>query len=213
MRTEERNWAPLVALAVLLLHGLALDALVRWQPTAARPSGLPHIEATDAIDIQFILRVRHAAGDARQRVPASEPVSIDTRADLSNIVDGTPNEVRAPASESVPVSRGVEAANAPLDLTVRERLDVPETRDGDSRWLEPRSPIEMQRTRFDATWTPDGDAVAQARHRSAAVRALTGLFGGPPRRCTEAERRLRLMDCLPLDADEADLEHLRRSLD
>jgi len=104
------------------------------------------------------------------------------------------------------------SADAGLDLRVPVVFAAPRPRPARGAFERPPA-LEVERTRFATAWVPEGDALRQASFHSAAVGVLTGAFGGPPRRCSEIERRLRKPDCLPLHGVEDDDEATRRRLD
>ncbi|HZX79990.1 MAG TPA: hypothetical protein VFE72_03430 [Lysobacter sp.] len=112
---------------------------------------------------------------------------------------------------SATASAGPASPTRPLDL----RLPAPPATDAFARRdpFERAPPIDARTTRFEKAWVPAGDALRQAGFRSRAVGVALGLFGGPPVRCSEVDRRLRKPGCLPLHGQDDEDEALRRSVD
>ncbi|WP_462115667.1 hypothetical protein [Lysobacter xanthus] len=130
-----------------------------------------------------------------------------------------PRRIHATAGREAPRFEATAPRPAPAERTAERPLDLtvpslPERADA-----EPRAPFERtasrghEPTRFDRAWMPAGTALEQGAFHSAVVRAPLALFGGPPRRCTEVERRLRRINCLPLHGEDEEREALLRSLD
>lgn len=189
---------------VLLVHAAMFAALARMPP--------PYVGAGDAdaaIDVEFIPR----ALPSPLRMPGVEPARIERATHppvhaMTASPDGTDAGAPVPVA---PASTAVEDGSAarPLDLSLPPATHARRTLHAFDRPIV----IEARPTRFERHWVPDGNALEQASFRSPAVAAALGLFGGPPRRCSEVERRLRRADCLPLHGQEAEDEALLRHLD
>jgi hypothetical protein len=192
------------ALAATLLAHVLIVALI----TPMRSRG-PASAPDEVLPVEFVPR--------RERVSSAPVKAAEPRRSKEPTLDGDEAETsrtRVPlghANASAPLpSTNASETRQPLDLTVHDPTAHPTTpRDAFAR----PAPLESKPTRFAQAWVPDGTAIEQTRFRSPAAAVALGLFGGPPRRCTEVERRLRMPDCLPLHGQEADDEALRRSLD
>ena len=158
----------------------------------------------DALIIEFVRRPEVHAAPARGVLPRAH---VEREAAGREVPGSRRYESEVSDRKAQPQPA---ASNAPLDLHVPVQDPLPAP---NRAAFERASPIETRGTRFDAVWAPDADALRQAAFRSPAVGVVTGLFGGPPRRCSEVERRLRKANCLPLHGQEAEDERLRRGLD
>lgn len=202
---DRDDWNGGIALGVVLAHVLLVHALIAWRPSAGRAGATA--ETSDAIDVVFVSR------RSRMAVPAADgapPAEAGNRRAGRRTFTATPGDRERAAGVAV-LEHAPLGARAPLDLTV----PVPQspTPTGADDWLERPAALDSRKTRFDRAWVRDGTALEQAGQRSRVVGALLGAFGGPPRRCTEVERRLRGINCLPLHGGEEADEHLRRALD
>lgn len=180
-----------VALAVAVAaHACVLGWLSGWQLPHARRVAQPAVD--DPLIVEFIVRPARstavAAPGVRERAPAHREISSPTA------------RLPVTASRGADVQRQV-AERPTLDLRVPSNgmEDVAVPRDAFARETE----LPGRATRFERNWAPAGTALDVASWRSPMVRAAIGLFGGPPRKCDEVERRLRVPDCLP---DESDFE-------
>lgn len=211
--TEERAARRAAAVASAVVPALLIAGLLRLPLPGREMRARPH---GDTVDVVFLRREVEAA---RRRSPATSTPPRNESAsaiDVTGAPAGRSREARAIEAES----SGWPAGGAPdaprhavLDLTVRDPAPLqPRARDA-QEWLERKRVMDPRTTRFEKAWVPAGNALEQARFRSPAVNAALGLFGGPPRRCSEVERRLRVADCLPLDADDGEAEALRRTID
>lgn len=216
MRDVEGHRERLAAAVVsALVPALAVMGLVRLPVPGLVGAGRRAADAS--IEVVFLRRPRAPTGTARpapqgmrERTGASSALFARGRSSLraheGRRVDGGSHPLPA---DGVASPAGIFG----LDLTVRDPAEVKaagrQTRGG----FERERPMDPRTTRFERAWVPAGNALEQARFRSAAMDAALGLFGSPPRRCSEVERRLRVLDCLSLDPDEADDEALRRSID
>jgi hypothetical protein len=214
MRDEQGRWPPLVAAVMAaMVPTLGMIALVRLPvPGSSAPPG-----QADAASIEVVFLHRAAVPDLRTRPVASAA----RRPSQARTSASTPLHMEVHASEAArdstarhaPLELSVAVARSRLDLSVRDPVPAGRIEREATVWIERERVLNPRTTRFGRAWVPAGNAIEQARFRSAAVNAALGLFGGPPRRCTEVEHRLRVHDCLPLDADEADTEALRRAID
>lgn len=207
MKTCMRCTEVAVALGVVAFHAWALHLLAGVELRTLAHAGRLAPEAT-ALLAEFIpvppkrARTPITATNARTRSEAPPTAVAATQG--------------APARRSADDSLAVETTSAggraqALDLSVRERPDPFPAAVHSGAFARP-PPLDARTTRFEQAWIPAGTAVDQARFRSQAVRLALGLFGGPPRRCDEVERRLRRVDCLPADEDEVEREALMRAL-
>lgn len=190
MQDADRRTSLIVAAGVLLLHLLAVRALIGSAPaTWLRPQ--PSSSEQRSIDVTFISRPRIVPDeDATIHRSPQELIEAQARGAGSGVAAPRRSTAGPDAIETTPA----------LDLRVQEApMPLPASRDPPFEW---RIAIEPRRTRFADTWVPEGDAIAQARFRSKVVGAALGLFGGPSRRCSEVEHRLRQPDCLPPDHDD-----------
>lgn len=159
----------------------------------------------DGLQVVFVRRIASsreavaskASGPLRRR-PTAVPLGVGA------------NARKAPGGAGMSVEP-VAAPPRPLDLHVPESALSPPAARADAFDRPPA--LETRTTRFERAWMPAGNALEQASFRSAVVRGALGLFGGPPRRCSEVERRLRKINCLPLHGQEQEDEVLRRSVD
>ena len=201
MAGRDRWWFPAIAwLVVAIVHTLVGVWL-------ARPVTTPRASADDDVALQIEFIQRPEAREQRQR----RLVEVLTRTQHGGR-QSRRSAAQAPASADGehPAVAGQRAAeSAVIDLRPPEPHAPFQPRDP----FERRAPIDARRTRFEQAWVPAGDALQQARFRSKAVGTALGLFGGPPRHCSEIERRLRRPDCLPLHGQDAQDEALRRSVD
>lgn len=217
MDQSERNTRIGVALGVVLLHACGVRALLTFDVRTRGAWSPVHADAA-AVVIEFIPASRarmRSSGRAVPPAPAARgarPVQAPRATVLSfaDVADAGRKDAQGGDDDRDGNSSG--PPSQPLDLR------IPETTSGaftasERAWLERAPALDPRRTRFARAWVPAGTAIDQARFRSPALDAALGLFGAPPRRCSEVERRLRLPDCLALDADAADLEALRRSVD
>ncbi|MFZ5656858.1 MAG: hypothetical protein ACOY37_07365 [Pseudomonadota bacterium] len=181
-------------------------ALARLPP----PYGGP-VDAADAIDVEFIRRT----APARLPMPGAESARVargtQPRAGAIETTASSDAGDAGAARSVAPAASAIEGPHAPrpLDLSLPPAAHEARTR----RAFERAFSIDVRPTRFERHWVPDGNALEQASFRSPVVAAALGLFGGPPRRCSEVERRLRRADCLPLRGQEAEDEALLRRLD
>jgi hypothetical protein len=206
---RERNIQAVVVLAVAALHVTGVYMLARLDAAAWRRAVERDGEAP--LDVEFV-RVPARAFSAS---PAGGVASVAAGRRLrmpTKVRARAPTAGNARARPAVAPAEASRAAAGRLDLTLRHPTVPAGERDPDT-WLQRVPALDPRTTRFDAAWVPAGSAPEQARFRSRAARVALGLFGGPPRRCSESERRLRMPACLPLHADELDAENLRRSVD
>lgn len=214
MREGPERWPSWTAAGVAgLVPALAMFVLARLPvPGFDARSG---DAAVASIDVVFLRRAGAPAtesrpvdaatrGRARARTAPSTRPHVD--ADAIGAVDDA-------TARRVAIAPAVSRRRLDLDLSVREPPTTGRVQHEPRAWMERDRVMDPRTTRFERAWVPAGNAIEQARFRSPAVNAALGLFGGAPRRCTEVERRLRVRDCLPLDADEGDTEALRRSID
>lgn len=202
---DRDDWNGRIALGVVLAHVLLVHALIAWRPSAGRAGATA--ETSDAIDVVFVSRRSRVAVPAAAVVRSAEAGSHRTSRRTFTTTPGDRERAAGVAVREHAPAR----ARAPLDLTLRVPQSSPSS--GADDWLERRAALDSGKTRFDGAWVRDGTALEQAGQRSRVVGALLGAFGGPPRRCTEVERRLRGINCLPLHGGEEADEHLRRALD
>lgn len=208
-RTRDGEERAIAWSVVVLVHAAIVATLVRMP--------LPgHASTSDAaLTIEFIERRRPAATPAPEedtpriardggRSTAAKP-RVGQVANTMTHSDGASPHDGPAATTTVADDQTVR----PLDLHV-PGVDIVPPR---GRGLDRAPSLEPRPTRFSRAWMPEGDALEQASFRSPAVRAALALFGGPPRRCSEVERRLRRPDCLPLHGQEAEDEMLLRALD
>ncbi|HEY4583087.1 MAG TPA: hypothetical protein VIG88_09510 [Lysobacter sp.] len=192
---DRDRWSSALAWAVVaLVHAL----IGVW---LARPVTSPRAPADDdvALQVEYIRRTA-----VEKRVAGGRRSGSDHRPAHARAVAGAPAPM-SPRAESADPLAGVRD----LDLRLPEAPVVTTRRDH----FERRAPLDANTTRFERAWVPAGDALVQARFRSKAVGTALGLFGGPSRRCSEVERRVRRPDCLPLHGEEDDDEAPRRSVD
>lgn len=188
---------------IALVLTIAVNAALAFAILQLRPGKPAAPAADDAIRIEFITRPR-AARPEQDRALAPEPA----RASSSTAQPPRWMRTRRAAGDDVDTSLSPKHDAPALDLHVREHPPAPlfQPRDAFAR----RPVIDARRTRFQHAWAPAGNVLDQARFRSKSAAVVLGLFGGPPRRCSEVERRLRKPDCLPASADEIDDEILQR---
>ena len=197
MGRGDRRDAAAAWIVVLAVQAMTAAWLVRLHPP------IDTGDEADALIIEFVRRPEVHASAAR----AVSPRAHVAHEQAAREIPGRRRRVAdVPERNAEPEP---EAAKAPLDLNIPVQDSLP-ARNRDA--FDRASPIEPRRTRFDAVWVPDADALRQAAFRSPAVGVVTDLFGGPPRRCSEVERRLRKANCLPLHGQEAEDERLRRGL-
>lgn len=191
-------------MVVLLVHASIATWLLRLQWPVAVSRG-----EDEALQVEFIHRPRLApasragATAARPRVARAAPLRPERSARSSLVVEAPPSTAGANASRN-----GLEPPRAgrALDLRLPDAPVPAATPDP----FERKALMEPRGTRFERVWAPAGNALDQARFRSKLVGGALGLFGGPPRRCGEIERRLRKPDCLALHGQEAEDEVLRQ---
>jgi hypothetical protein len=207
MQRQEGRVKAYVALLVLATHAWLLHGMLqmRVDPWIAAPK---QAVVDASLAVEFVFRRRSAAPVDRAPSTGGDAEPLSARRAASHAAGGNH---RTGAVMQAGAALSQAPATRPLDLTVHAE---PAHAFGTRRhWLERKPAIDARRTRFDDAWAPAGNALEQARFRSPAVRVALGLFGGPPRRCNEVERRLREPDCLPHDNDEPDPETLRRARD
>lgn len=199
-----REWRErVVAWGIVALVHLAIgEWLLHW-----RTAG-DSIVIDEALQVEFV--VRRASARA---VPDFKGV----RRQRAERV-GRAQVVQAPRDAAGP-------SRPALDATAQHEVDPGDARTLDLRVPEGEPPpvvldplqrapaLEFTDTRFSHAWVPAGNALQQAGFRSRAVGVALAAFGGPPRRCTEIERRLRRPNCLQLHGQEADDEALRAAAD
>ncbi|MGY3264939.1 hypothetical protein [Lysobacter sp. HA35] len=188
-RTERRD--RLVALVLAALAQLAFVVmLLRLVPMA-------NVRATkdDALVVEYLPR--------KERVPIAREVASD---EIASFVTARHRHAAQVTVEfdarRVPAARDSEkgaTVAAPLDLRVPEPPPVTDHFATREKLRAP--PIDARRTRFADSWQGGGTLLDEARARSGVVRIATSLFGGPPRHCSEVERRLRKPNCLPEPED------------
>ena len=198
---RSERWNVVVATTVALTVPLCVGLLLLRIPVAGswRISG----HADDVLEVRFIRRNAPVAVLPRQRnsaTPVAPGIASTRRSQEVELRDDAP----VSASASTSTASTAQAAR-PLDLSVRLPPVDPRataTAPEDRPWLHRDRALDPRTTRFERSWVRAGNALEQAGFRSAAVGVALGAFGGPPKRCTEVERRLREINCLPLDADE-----------
>ena len=197
MDREGRRESVVALLVVVTVHATVAAWLAGWRVRQAPAHAKTHAE--DALLVEFVVRAEHsnvvtrtpAASHARPR-PAS-PAQDDPA--MHGLTDDAASLSRHGADAQE------HTASAALDLQLPQLpVSAPVVERGAS---EPSSDLPGRPTRFERQWVQDGNALDAASWRSPVVRAALGLFGGPPRKCDEVERRLRRPDCLP---DEEDFE-------
>ncbi|WP_460833288.1 hypothetical protein [Lysobacter humi (ex Lee et al. 2017)] len=181
----------MIALSIVVAVHIAIAGWLR----NLHVSDVPSHARDDALIVEFIVPKR--------------PVRAEVRGVMSPIAGDRKPEVRGRAS-SAEASRtaagratvaGEPMEAAALDLRLPDApLTVAPAPGG---IVERAVRLPSRATRFEQNWAPDGNALDAASWRSPIVRGALGLFGGPPRKCDEVERRLRRPDCLP---DEDDFE-------
>ena len=207
-RTERDGAASAVAWAtVIALHAVVFAWLTR-APVFSPGSNTDD----DALRVEFIVRPAERPSLRGQGRDVATQRTARRPRDLVTAGTDAPPTVASIRARAQPFANAAAAATD----GARNRLDlrVPEgpvriAKDPFAR----EAAIEVRGTRFERAWAPDGDVLVQARFRSRAARIALGLFGGPPRRCDEVDRRLRKPDCLALSADEEEAERLRRAIE
>lgn len=204
---DDRKGSAIAWLVVAAIHIAAGVWLLRMRP-------LPEASTIDVVlQVEFVGRVRTAAPTVRptMRSPsAAANVMPDTRTSTQERVKPGPTlQVERSLAATADSRAASSALQRPLDLRLPDAGPVVAPRDP----LRRAPALDARGTRFARAWVPDGNAMEQAAFRSPAVAVAMGLFGGPPKKCTEVERRLRVANCLPLHGQEADDELLRRELD
>jgi hypothetical protein len=186
---------------------LVLEALVTWWVCCGRLSTSSAPSVDDALQVEFIVRI----------APREKPAARATgrrRADVTSARTGDRSHASSeggalPSAPTSVIPSGPSPPPPVFDLHVPERLPTLAPRDP----LRRHASMDAASTRFDAHWAPAGNVLEQAAFRSPAAGIAIHAFGGPPRRCTEIERRRRRPDCLPLTGQGDEDERLRRSLD
>lgn len=217
MQVSDRTVARVAMVLSALLHGVILAMLVH-PPVATHTSAGADAGQGDALQVVFIMRgPQPPAAPRREADDAARAKGVAIGSDVvtspPRVERGVDAGLDAQAGATRAAATGI-VDRAVLDIALPEPRNRPPGAAAPVRgWLERPIALEPATTRFERAWVPAGDAIAQARFYSPAVDAALGLFGRPPRRCGEVERRLRGPDCLTLDPDEADTEALRRRLD
>lgn len=199
-RRDDRDRVVAVVATIVLQLALGL-AVLQLKPTVSTASAS---RRDDAIRVEFIRRTTAPQTATRDtpRLPVGAAVAR-TAAVASKSAASTSKDAPADAR-----NQSSSTGPAALDLHVREPSSS-STR-FDSRDVFTRSPgVDARRTRFEHAWAPSGNVLEQARFRSKAAGVALGLFGGPPRKCSEVERRLRKPDCISLHGQEFDDELAR----
>ncbi|TZF89842.1 hypothetical protein [Cognatilysobacter lacus] len=202
-QVKDRRESAVVWSIVFLLQAALVWLVLRI------PAPLGIAAPDDALVVEFIARsvatIEHST-TRRERRPARRGLAYGVSARLDRATRVAPGAPDAHVSPDAGV-----AADAPLDLRLPPgAVPVPRLRrDSFAR----AAPIEAQPTRFATAWVPEGNALRQASFHHVIVAGALIAFGGPPRHCSEVERRLRKANCLPLDGQDDDDEALRRSLD
>jgi hypothetical protein len=200
--TADRRDRGVAIATVLVLQALVASWLYRGGVSAPAAAGVD-----DVLQIEFITRSAPRAARAPRAAPRGRPfaISAPTEGRLHAAVDAP--EPLSPARSAMPSVP--QPPRAVLDLHVPESPPTLAPRDP----LRRRVSVDTASTHFDADWAPAGNVLEQAAFRSRVAGFALHAFGGPPRHCTESERRRRVPDCLPLTAQEDEDERLRRSLD
>ncbi len=191
-----------VAVVATIVLQLALGAAVlRLKPAVSTASAS---KWDDAIRVEFIRRTT-----APQTATRDTP-RLPVGATVARTVAVVPKSAASPLRDTPADARDDSSSTGPaaLDLHVRERSSS-STRVDTRDVFERRPGVDARRTRFEHAWAPSGNVLEQARFRSKAAGVALGLFGGPPRKCTEVERRLRKPDCISLHGQELDDELAR----
>ncbi|GAB1596135.1 hypothetical protein [Lysobacter claricitrinus] len=190
MRHEvDRDRVLALALTALVQAAFVL-MLVRFVPASRVAAAVD-----DALVVSYVPRRRTDQETSTVRAPEVQPrvasLSAQRRHRSGN---------RSSSSVSgTSVDDDFDAAPAPLDLRIPEPPTFPDHFATREHRTDPS--INVRTTRFADAWRGGGTLLDEARARSGIVRIATSLFGGPPRHCSEVERRLRKPDCLPEPAD------------
>lgn len=185
---DERPWA---ALVVLVFHLAALAWLLNFVPeqrvTGTRLAG----DEEEAIQIVFVVRPAPAV------VPAEPALARPSRRD--GALQAVTVVARPDSAATVPEPADTPTKHPRLDLSLplAQREVVIPSRDV----LADRGAIRYEATRFAGSWKPEGNALTELAWKSKVADVVLSAFGGPPRRCTEVEKRLLKPYCLP-DAHE-----------
>lgn len=190
---DERLWA---ALVVLLLHVACSAWLLNFDPGRRVPvarRALPE----EAIQVVYL---------ARSAPPVASPAPVKNIAVRSR-KDAGPEVVLASRAHRDAATAAIDGLldtnpqpRLQLDLALPSRYTAIEIASRDA--LADRGVIERHTSRFEKSWKPQGNLWTQLAWESKIAGTILSAFGGPPRRCTEVEKRLRKPDCLPDDYEQ-----------
>lgn len=195
MDREHRRERGIALLAVIAVHVGIGSWLGSWRLVDA--SHAQRDDMSDALIVEFVVRQRTPPTATRRsalQVHSDPPLRANRPASGA----GADTKPSADGSEGI---RTEPAGGTTLDLRLPAASVTLGTAPGQVVEREVRLPGRS--TRFERQWAPSGDVIEAASWRSPVIRTALGLFGGPPKKCDEVERRLRRPDCLP---DEADFE-------
>lgn len=170
-----------------------------WLSRTVFSSGRPPNESVEEtpLDVEFL--GRPVAADTA-RVPLKQLRTERAHAELERAGFNVAGVSQAAASMDASTSHVSAVSAAGVDVPPHRDLHVHPNVALLPVRTEPfqRTPaLEPQTTRFEAAWAPQADALQTASWRHPVLGVALHAFGGPPRHCTEVERRLLGPNCLP----------------
>lgn len=172
-----------------------------WLLRISFEGGDEAVDAANETPLQIEFLTRPIAPRAQLPLATRDVQPKRARLAATAVFAGEATPSRSPRSQlagtSAPHGGNAELTDAvspSLDLHVHPDTVVIPRRTGPldrARKLDPRT------TRFEAAWAPQTDALQTAGWRHPMLNVALHAFGGPPRHCSEVERRLLKPDCLP----------------